>query len=105
MMKAKALNPRLGSLLAIAASFGIHPGIAGGKSPLRKFFDNMEDHSTPPCPKCGPWQHRTWLSGDTYRCRACGHRFMPEPPMQVIDEVGPALTDEQFDKLLPKKSK
>ena len=95
-------NPRLASLLAIAASFGIHPGLAGGKSPLRKFFDNMEDHSTPPCPKCGPWQHRTWLSGDMYRCRACGHRFMPEPPMQVIDEVGP-VTDELWGKLASKK--
>ncbi len=40
-------------------------------------LDHAHDNS-PACPRC--LTNRTWISGETWRCRDCGTRFtVPEP--------------------------
>lgn len=78
---------KVGQLLTIAASFGVYPGRGGSLKEVRRFFGNAENRLTPFCPRCGPHEHRVRFieAEGVHRCRACGHKFMPEvltPPKE-----------------------
>lgn len=49
---------------------------------LRRVLKAQEGDG-PPCPRC--YSRRTWVSGESYRCRRCGTRFEPKEAEQPTE--------------------